>query len=81
MGDVKTSNFFYPEMFWQISAYQYARLEEFPNEQYGQQVLVRCGKDGSLEVKISNRYQQSIEAFLATWVIWREKNELKKIYK
>lgn len=81
MGDLKTSNFFYPEMFWQISAYQFARIEEFPEEHYDQQILVRCGKDGSLEVKTSDRYQQSIEAFLATWVIWREKNQLKKIYK
>ena len=81
MGDLKTSNFFYPEMFWQISAYQYARIEEFPEEHYDQQILVRCGKDGSLEVKTSDRYQQSVDAFLACWVIWKEKNALKKIYK
>lgn len=81
MGDLKTSNYFYPEMFWQISAYQYARLEEFPDERYDQQILVRCGKDGALEVKTSNRYEQSVEAFLATWVIWKEKQTLKKLYK
>lgn len=81
MGDLKTSNYFYPEMFWQISAYQFARIEEFPDEHYDAQILVRCGKDGTLEVKTSDRYKQSTEAFLATWVIWKEKNQLKKLYK
>ena len=80
MGDLKTSNFFDPKMFWQISAYQFARLEEFPEERYDRQILVRCGKDGSLEVKTSDRYQQSTEAFLACWVIWKENNQLKKVY-
>lgn len=80
MGDLKTSNNFEPTMFWQISAYQYARLEEFPDEHYDEQVLVRCGKDGTLEVHKSNRYEHSVRAFLATWIIWKEKNILKKIY-
>lgn len=81
MGDLKTSNFFEPSMFWQVSAYQYARLEEFPTEHYDQQIIVRCGKDGKLEVKTSNRYEESIRAFLACWIIWKEKMELKKVYK
>lgn len=81
MGDLKTSNFFNPEMFWQVSAYQYARLEEFPDERYEKQIIVRCGKDGELEVKESDRYEHSIRAFLATWIIWKEKQIIKKIYK
>ena len=80
MGDLKTSNFFNPEMFWQVSAYQFARLEEFPEEKYTQQIIVRCGKDGTLEVKTSDRYEQSIQSFLACWVIWKEKQILKKVY-
>lgn len=80
MGDLKTSNFFDPKMFWQVSAYQFARLEEFPDEHYENQIIVRCGKDGTLEVQESKDYKKDIKAFLACWVIWKRQNELKKKY-
>lgn len=80
MGDLKTSNNFSPTMFLQVSAYQFARLEEFPNEIYEKQVIVRCGKDGSLEVTESSGYKDHIKAFLACWDIykWNQKYVSKK---
>lgn len=78
MGDLKTSNFFSDHMFQQVSAYQFAREEEYPDEHYEQQVIVRCGKDGTLEVIKSVDYKKDIKAFLACWVIWKRQNELKK---
>jgi hypothetical protein len=78
MGDLKTSNTFDPKMFWQVSAYQFARQEEYPDEEYEQQVIVRCGKDGTLEVVTSRDYKKDIKAFLACWVLWKRQNELKK---
>lgn len=80
MGDLKTSNYFDPKMFMQVSAYQYARLEEFPHEQYNQQIIVRCGRDGALEVKTSTHYKKDIRAFLACWIIWQRLQEHKKEY-
>lgn len=78
LGDIKTSNFFNPEMFWQTSAYQHARQEEFPNEKYDQQIIVRCGKDGELEVFISKDYKKNIKAFAACVAIYRRKKTTKK---
>lgn len=80
MGDLKTSNFFSPHMFYQVSAYQMARLEEFPDEHYEKQVIVRCGKDGALEVIESSTYEEDAKAFLACWVIWKRQQEQKKTY-
>lgn len=80
MGDLKTSNFFSPEMFWQVSAYQMARQEEYPNEEYEKQIIVRCGKNGDLEVKESDRFKHSSKAFLACWTVWKEKQVIKKLY-
>ena len=78
MGDLKTSNSFSDSMFQQVSAYQLARQEEHPEENYDQQIIVRCGKDGTLEVVKSTEYKKDIKAFLACWVIWKRQNELKK---
>lgn len=78
LGDIKTSNFFNPEMFWQTSAYQHARQEEFPEEKYDQQIIVRCGKDGELEVFISKEYKKDIKAFAACATIYRRKKTTKK---
>jgi hypothetical protein len=77
MGDLKTSSTFDPKMFFQVSAYQFARQEEHPDEVYEQQIIVRCGKDGALEVVTSRDYKKDIKAFLACWVIWKRQNEVK----
>lgn len=77
MGDTKTSNFFNPEMFWQVSAYQHARQEEYPEEQYEQQMIVRVGKDGTLEVFTSRDYKKNIKAFAACQTVFDRQRETK----
>ena len=78
MGDIKTSNFFDQKMFWQVSAYQHARQEEYPEEKYDQQVIVRCSKEGELEVVYSKDYKKNIKAFAACVTIFNRLKELKK---
>ena len=77
MGDIKTSNFYDPKMFWQVSAYQAARQEEFVSEKYEEQVIVRCGKDGTLEVHKSKGFKKDIKAFYACQVIYNRLKEIK----
>jgi len=51
IGDLKTSSGIYPEMLIQTAAYRFAREEEYPDEKYAGQVIVKVGKeDGELEV-------------------------------
>lgn len=77
MGDLKTSNFFSETMFYQVSAYQLARQEEYPDEEYEQQIIVRCSKTGDLEVITSREYKEDIKAFLACLAIWRRQQDVK----
>lgn len=77
MGDLKTSNTFDPQMFWQISGYQLARQEEHPKEKYKKQVLVRCGKDGALEVVENNDFKKDAQAFLNCLGVYRRLQEIK----
>lgn len=54
IGDLKTSNGVYPEMLMQTAAYRNARGEEFPEENYEGQLIVRIGKDGTFEFVMIN---------------------------
>jgi len=79
LGDIKTSNFFDQKFFWQTSAYQYARQEEYPDEAYGQQVIIRCDKnDGTVEVFTSTEYRKNIKAFAACITIFNRQKQTKK---
>lgn len=49
IGDLKTSSGIYDEMWIQTAAYRQARSEEYPEEKYVGQLIVRIGKDGSFE--------------------------------
>jgi hypothetical protein len=50
IGDLKTSTGIYPEYLVQTAAYRQARVEEFPDEVYAGQLIVRIGKeDGAFE--------------------------------
>ena len=49
IGDTKTSSGIYDEMWIQTAAYRQARSEEFPNEKYVGQLIIRIGKVGSFE--------------------------------
>jgi len=53
VGDVKTSSGIYPEMFLQLGAYHLALEEEFPDKKWDDTFIIRCGKDGSLDIENS----------------------------
>ena len=68
IGDTKTSSGIYPEMLIQTAAYRYARHEEFPNEKYAGQLIIRIGKDGRCEfavVRDTNVYRDMFRGFLS----------------
>lgn len=53
IGDLKTSSGIYPEMLIQTAAYRFAREEEYPQEKYAGQIIVKVGKeDGALEIAV-----------------------------
>jgi len=68
IGDLKTSGGIYPEMLIQAAAYRYARNEEFPEENYHGQIIVRVGKDdGTLQVGLvtdNGWYKKMLAAFI-----------------
>jgi hypothetical protein len=69
IGDLKTSSGIYPEMLIQTAAYRYARTEEYPEEKYTGQVIVKVGKeDGNLQVALVNDdkwYSKMFTTFIA----------------
>lgn len=68
IGDLKTSNGIYPEMLIQTAAYRYARVEEFPQEEYVGQLILRIGKDGTFEFAVMRDegwYSKMFVAFLS----------------
>jgi len=68
MGDLKTSNGIYDEYLLQTAAYRYARCEEFPEEKYTGQLIIRVGKEGELEaavVRDEKAYRTMFRGFLA----------------
>ena len=77
MGDIKTSSGIYDEMFFQTAAYQCARQEEFPEEKYAANIIVRCGKDGALEIAQSEEYEKNLNAFLGALAIYNRQQELR----
>lgn len=84
IGDLKTSSGIYPEMMIQTAAYRYAREEEYPEEKYAGQVIVKVGKeDGSLEVaaiKDGEWYPKMLMAFIAALKL-KESMELIKQFR
>jgi len=68
LGDLKTSNAIYPTMLIQTAAYRHARVEEYPEEGYVGQLILRIGKDGSFEVVVvrdDKMYKEMFMAFIA----------------
>ena len=82
LGDIKTSKGIYPEYFLQTSAYRYARAEEYPEEKYVGQVIVRVGKDGSFEtatIEDDSLYKEMVKAFLAAQQLQKTMERLKEL--
>src|SRR5574343_64799 len=80
LGDFKTSNGIWDEYWFQVAAYQHAFLEEFPDEEIHGNMIVRLGKDGTLEIKENYDYDKNIVAFLGAVALYRRVNELKPPY-
>lgn len=77
IGDYKTSTGIWDEYWFQIASYQQAYLEEFPAREISGGIIVRIGKDGSLEVAERDDYEKNVAAFNAALVLYRRLNELK----
>lgn len=84
IGDMKTSSGIYPEMMVQTAAYRQARNEEFPEEEYAGQIIMRVDKtDGTFEpVRIPEQgwYKKMFVGFIAA-LKTQETMELIKTYK
>lgn len=78
LGDIKTSNGIYDDMFFQCSAYQKARQEEHPEEKYEEQLIVNCRKDGTLETRSSTDFEKNWKAFAAAHTLFHRQNEMKQ---
>jgi len=65
VGDFKTSSGIWDEYWFQVSAYQNAYEEEFPDTRIDGQIIVRIGKDATLEVKENFVREDYIENFTA----------------
>ena len=65
IGDLKTSSGIWPEYFIQTSAYRAAREEEYPEEKFAGQLIVRVGKDGEFEFAMIDDYTWYRKMFVA----------------
>jgi len=88
IGDLKTSNAIYSEHYLQTAAYRHAREEEFPEEKYEGQVIVRVGKGddefesraGGIEiayVRGDEVYKTMFVGFLGAWKLHDVLEQLK----
>ena len=74
VGDIKTSSGIYGrEYFFQMAGYQIA-LEENGEKDFFGSTIIRCGKDGSFEVRDSFDLESDKAGFLAALNLYRELN-------
>ncbi len=78
IGDVKTSTGIYPEMYLQTGAYQLALEEEFPGEKWDGNFIIRCGKDGTLEIGATINTEDNKRGFLASLALYQRIKKLEK---
>lgn len=81
LGDIKTSSGIWDEYWFQTAAYRQAYNEEYDEDIEGE-IIVRVGKDGSLEVKDTNdpyvtNYKINRDAFNNALGLHRALNQLK----
>lgn len=79
IGDFKTSSGIWDEYWLQVAAYQQAYQEEFPEVKIDGALIVRIGKDATLEVKerAEGAYELDRDAFNAALVLYRRLRQLK----
>lgn len=81
IGDLKTSKAIYPEYFIQTAAYRQARSEEFPEENYEGQLILRIGKEGGFELaRVADEptYRKMLITFIAALKLYENMNILKE---
>lgn len=71
LGDIKTASGVWNEMFLQTNFYKGAMQEEFPDKHIDHVAIIRCGKDGTFEVKEANDFEENFKAFLAALTLYR----------
>lgn len=79
LGDIKTSNAIYEDYWIQLAAYGIARSEEFPEEDYKHQGIIRISRDGSFEFAVSKDPNACFDAFLACKELYEWQELMKKI--
>ena len=81
LGDLKTSSGIYPEMFIQTAAYRYAREEEFANEKYAGQLIIRIDKKlGDFEFAVCrdrDTYWRQMVGFIAALKLYETLKDFK----
>jgi hypothetical protein len=80
LGDFKTSTGIYDEYFLQTSAYQLAYEEEHPEVKIEGQIIVRIGKDASLEIRENHKrfdYNENAKAFISALTLYRRMTVMK----
>jgi len=81
LGDLKTSSGIYTEMFMQTAAYRYAREEEFPEEKYAGQLIIRVDKNlGDFEFAVcrdENAYWKMMVGFISCLKLYTTLQDLK----
>jgi hypothetical protein len=81
VGDLKTSKGIYNEYFIQTAAYRHARNEEFPEEKFEGQIIIRVGKDGDFErgiMKDESMYRRMFDGFIAAKGLWETLKRLEE---
>lgn len=86
VGDIKTSSGIWNEYYLQIAAYQQAYLEEFPKLKIKGGIIVRVGKDATLEIKNTTEkdvppYKLNIIAFNYALNLYRTLKKVKEYEK
>lgn len=80
IGDFKTSKAIYDEYWLQVAAYEQAYREEYPNQKIDGALIVRIGKDASLEVQERDwDYELDKEAFNAALTLYRRLKTMKDL--
>lgn len=81
LGDIKTAKKIYPTHWIQNSAYRLARTEEYPQENYAGELIIRIGRDdGSFGVQIcedKDRYEARVSAALYALHLHKKMKEIK----
>ncbi len=77
VGDLKTSSGVWNEYWLQLAAYKGALLEEYPQFTIDHTLILRCGKDGSFEVKELNDFETNFKAFLSALELYRWEKQTK----